>query len=539
MGYEEGTTVAADHPWSPPTTFHVAPTDGSTAFNTVRTPLAPIACWRLNDPAFDFDSSFILPAFSAEVARLAALVQAKQGCPAAIFAHADPAGSDDVNKTISDRRAIAVYALLTRQPPLWEDLYAHAVDGDAWGTRAIQSMLQTIVGRANDDSGNPLPPNSPYYAGAIDGAYGPETTNAVKAFQTDSGLAVDGDAGPMTRKVLFGAYMDVVCTSPASAGPPASGANANGPSSSPTPMPFRMQPADFLGGASAGPGDLPKMSLQGCSRFNPIVLLTSDEMNGDDQTTRNADDAPNRRVLVFFFAKGTTLDAGSWPCPKVKEACDACKSAFWSDADQRRANGDARREYKTTQNTMACRFYDRFARSSPCESGVRQVAVVLRLVVDGVGTPLPARPFTLTMQAGSGGEPTVVRGSSDDRGYVRVKVPQGATSGTLVVQHVEDDGSRTDVWSIGIELGSLGDASTLQGARARLANLGLQPGEGGDALDDATLRAINRFRALQGLPVLCLPSPGDPAPDPRQWLDSETVRRLIAVYEAKDGSNDS
>jgi hypothetical protein len=138
-----------------------------------------------------------------------------------------------------------------------------------------------------------------------------------------------------------------------------------------------MQPTDFLGGASAGPGDLPKMSLQGCSRFNPIVLLTSDEMNGDDQATRNADDAPNRRVLVFFFAKGTTLDAGNWPCPKVKETCDACKSAFWSDADQRRANGDGRREYKTTQNTMACRFYDRFARRSPCEGMARTLRVRL------------------------------------------------------------------------------------------------------------------------------------------------------------------
>jgi hypothetical protein len=110
-------------------------------------------------------------------------------------------------------------------------------------------------------------------------------------FQSDAGLTADGDPGTNTRKALYGAYMDWLC--------------AGG-------TPFRMQPTDFLGGAGAQPGDLPKMSLQSCGKFNPIVLLTTDEMGGEDttdgtsKTTRNADDAPNRRVIMFLFEKGKT-----------------------------------------------------------------------------------------------------------------------------------------------------------------------------------------------------------------------------------------
>jgi hypothetical protein len=357
-------SLAAQHAMRP-SSLYVAPTEGSTAFNVIRIPLLPSACWRLADPAFAFDSSFVSPSFNGEIAKLAALVQANAGCPAAIFAHADPVGSDDVNKTIGDRRAIAIYALLTRQPALWEDLYSGPIDGDAWGKRALQTMLQTVVGRATDDNGNALPAGSPYYAGAIDGQDGPATTGAVKQFQTDSGLAVDGDAGPNTRKVLFGAYMDALCT------PAGAGSSGDAPASSPSggAAPFQMKAKDFLGGEGAAAGDLPKMSLQGCSRFNPIVLLTRDEMASSDTALRNAHNAPNRRVVLFLFPAGTKLDPSKWPCPKVKDSPDACKSVFWSDGEQRRQNGTEARLYRATRNTMACRFYDRFARRSPCEIG--------------------------------------------------------------------------------------------------------------------------------------------------------------------------
>ena len=44
-----------------------------------------------------------------------------------------------------------------------------------------------------------------YYTGPIDGAYGPATVDAVKAFQTAAGITVDGIAGPETVDALSSA----------------------------------------------------------------------------------------------------------------------------------------------------------------------------------------------------------------------------------------------------------------------------------------------------------------------------------------------
>ncbi|HEY5243050.1 MAG TPA: peptidoglycan-binding protein, partial [Polyangiaceae bacterium] len=360
-------------------------TDGSTKFNTIRIPLIPVACWRLNDPAFAFDSSFVSPSFRGELVEdhepeadpqapppaspaspltnLAAIVGANPDCRAALFGHCDPAGSDALNKTLGDRRAIAIYALLTRQPDLWADLYDHSQVGDTWGLHMVQTMLASV----RDGQGQP------YYAGSANGIKGADTTDALKRFQGDAGLSADGDPGPKTRKALFGAYMDWLCTPDAPAVGTSPDATTSNPPATTPPTRFLMQASDFLGGASAQAGDLPKMSLQSCGKFNPIVLLTNAEMGGEDttdgasKTTRNADDAPNRRVIMFLFKKGTTVDTSVWPCPKVKESNDACKSAFWPDGDTRRKNTDQLRLYEKTRDTMACRFYDRFARRSPCE----------------------------------------------------------------------------------------------------------------------------------------------------------------------------
>ncbi|MBD3298718.1 MAG: hypothetical protein GF341_08695 [candidate division Zixibacteria bacterium] len=78
---------------------------------------------------------------------------------------------------------------MTNQPDIWEELY----NQENWGTRAIQSILKDLGG--------------PYDPGPVDGIYGPKTTQAVRNFQGDHGLAVDGVAGPNTRRELFTAYM--------------------------------------------------------------------------------------------------------------------------------------------------------------------------------------------------------------------------------------------------------------------------------------------------------------------------------------------
>lgn len=48
-----------------------------------------------------------------------------------------------------------------------------------------------------------------YYTGPIDGVYGPETTQAVEAFQKDAGIAVDGKYGPETHAALEKAYIEI------------------------------------------------------------------------------------------------------------------------------------------------------------------------------------------------------------------------------------------------------------------------------------------------------------------------------------------
>src|ERR1039457_384971 len=79
--------------------------------------------------------------------------------------------------------------------------------------------------------------------GRIDGEMDDQASTAVTEFQQQNGLAADGIAGPITRKKLFQAYMDLLC----------------GPD-------FRLDKhKDFLarGVDSSGKGD-----YQGCGDFN-------------------------------------------------------------------------------------------------------------------------------------------------------------------------------------------------------------------------------------------------------------------------------
>jgi hypothetical protein len=247
---DTSTSMAAQHAVAPRTRFKVAPTDGTTKFNTIRIPLIPVACWRLNDPAFGFDSSFVAPTFRDEIGALSGIVAANPECPATLFGHCDPAGSDAVNKTIGDRRVIAIYALLTRQPDLWEDLYSHPQDGDRWGTHAIQTMLSSLV-----DGGG-----TPYYLGAIDGVAGTGTADAIKQFQgddKDKALTANGRLDAATRKNLFAAYMDWLCTPPIAVPP------ESAPGSQPEPDPSSAATTD------AGTQDPPRSDPQPVATSTP------------------------------------------------------------------------------------------------------------------------------------------------------------------------------------------------------------------------------------------------------------------------------
>src|SRR5258706_12781115 len=274
--------IAAKHPITPDITAIVGPATGS-EHNTIRVGIIPVACWRLEDVRFAFDSSFVVPGIAAELKNLALLVRdhppasksnGKPGFPLSVFGHADPVGNDDYNKQLSGRRATAIYALLTRDTNLWEKLFSQPFGNDKWGIQSLETMLDTV---------------SPASAGK---------SNQEQASQAEH------NAGK--RKELFGQYMEKLC----------------GPD-------LKLKKEDFLGHGDDAGG---KGDFQGCSEFNPVLIFSQEDQKKFDQdkdkTKRNSDNAPNRRVMVLIFRKGSRVDPAKWPCPPVNEGVAGWRKRF-------------------------------------------------------------------------------------------------------------------------------------------------------------------------------------------------------------------
>jgi hypothetical protein len=294
--------------------------------NTIRMELVAVACWRLDDVRFDFDSSFVVPQSKAEFAELAGLHASHAGCPYSIFGHADPVGDDNYNKILSGRRARAIFGVLVRDIAIWEKLYSDPNGtGDAWSLRHSQIILTALGFPTGTDSGTATA----------------QSTQAIKDFQSANGLTPDGDAGPKTRAKLFAAYF----------------AFLSGPI---------LTPADFLakGADPNGKGD-----YQGCSEFNPVMMFSASENTAlqSNIPERNKQNSVNRRVLVLLFRPGTVVPTAKWPCPAWNESTAACVKRFFADAATRRQFQANRRLVEVDKDTFACRFYERLLGQSPCE----------------------------------------------------------------------------------------------------------------------------------------------------------------------------
>jgi hypothetical protein len=354
----------------------VAPNDlGDTdVFNTLRPGLRTVACWRLDDTRFAFDSAFIKPETRADITRLAVMEDDYPDCPMSIWGHADPEGTDDYNKKLSGERAKATYALLTRNKDMWEELFKNEL-----------SVSQSILIFLEDRDLEALPEAeraaAPRFPGPADGKDTKAWRDAVRRFQESRRLKVDGDPGPDTRKALYTEYMKVLCT------------NEEGKE-------FELKKEQFLGKGADAKG---KADFQGCSEFNPVFLLSKDERDeltkNDQKDERNRLNAPNRRVVLFFFPPKLEIDVQKWPCPRASEGRTGCVKRFWTDHElrrkpkqtERRSYGPFTEEPKAddpeadpttgrlegTRDTFACRFYDRLARHSPCEAGFQEWIVQL------------------------------------------------------------------------------------------------------------------------------------------------------------------
>lgn len=260
-----------------------------------------------------------------------ALVRADHpGALLALFGHADPVGQDAPNKTLSGRRAIAVYAVLTRDTAAWETLYSKPAGSDQWGSPALDAM-HIVLGR-------------PGTSGTYDTA--------------------------AQRAELFKAYMDLLCR------------DVDGKS-------YQLDPAkDFLGGGADADH---RGACQGCSEFNPVVIFSEADANAfasqSDTTKRDEANAPNRRVVGLLFPAGTVIDLKKWPCPAPTTGVSACQKRFWSDAAHRRQNQAKERTFAADADTYACRFYQRLMTGLPCNgTGTLIVSRLLLQRFPGKGT---------------------------------------------------------------------------------------------------------------------------------------------------------
>src|ERR1700761_9347212 len=176
-------------------------------FNTARLKLLPLACWRVEDVRFKFDSSFVLPGVEAEFKHLADMLTSDQfkDCPISIFGHADPVGNDDYNKTLSGRRATAIYGLLVRDASLWENLYSSKFGNDIWGDDAIDTMNARLA-EGSGASGVKFGSGKLNSDGSSSG-----DSAAAEEPQSAPSEPIDGAAqDPDKRQQLFLAYMDKI-----------------------------------------------------------------------------------------------------------------------------------------------------------------------------------------------------------------------------------------------------------------------------------------------------------------------------------------
>ncbi|MBC7897294.1 MAG: OmpA family protein [Cytophagaceae bacterium] len=283
--------------------FAVAPTDVAAERNQIRRPLKPFASWQLDDAHFAFDSSVLLPSMTPELVSLIGLVRASPGAKLSVFGHADTTGNDEYNKVLSGRRALALFALLTRRVDLWEFLFTNPHGGDDW--------------RKSD--------------------------NFALRLMRD---AVEDKTGALPRTALFEKFMTLLAKD-------ASGA------------PFGLPKTSFLGkGADAkgkadvqGCGEFNPLLM--FSKAEQQALSAANK-----KTERDKVQEVNRRVTVFFFPADTQVTVSTWPCPRALEGTTDCRKRFWSDHVQRRTFGERRREQPTAEDTFACRFYDRLARET-------------------------------------------------------------------------------------------------------------------------------------------------------------------------------
>jgi len=323
-------------------------------------PPKPLAIWSLGPAHFAFGSSFPLPSSCQELDKLKALHEQNPDAVAAIFGHADQMSEPADNKTLSDRRARAVHGLLTRDLDGWLNL-SQGTKFDPWDLDTTQAALATLKNRSG----------SPYYSGAVDGILGPMTDQAIRSYQADNGLKVDGIAGPKTKAKLYLAYMDAICS-------------------------VKLKPESFVG----DPPDAKKQwACCGCGATNPALVPSKPDADNlqasKDKAALREKVSPNQRASVFLFPS-TCKGAGNitFPCPACGDGAQDCHAQCHDDIATRQNPTDKERTCDADKDTFGCAFYTQLADLEKVPQAARQVAkptittLHLGIFNDGTGNNL-------------------------------------------------------------------------------------------------------------------------------------------------------
>lgn len=158
--------------------------------------LRPTRRIRLAGLLFETDKCFLLPSAVVGLREVENLYVRYPGSNLLIVGHTDRAGRAPWNMQLSLERADAVRAYLTQDVEVWLPFFEHPRAEKRWGLAQIQHMLSALP-----------PDNLPYYNGPVTGLNDAVTDAAVRRFQSDHGLRVDGDPGPLTRRALVDNYM--------------------------------------------------------------------------------------------------------------------------------------------------------------------------------------------------------------------------------------------------------------------------------------------------------------------------------------------
>ena len=268
-------------------------------------------CNEIAGTCFAFGRSFPRSDALQALAAIAQALSNDDGRKGMIFGHTDISGSEALDKELSERRARAIYALLTHDSAAWEELYSGSADGSSWKEKWDLEELQHILTSlgVTDDGGA-----TPAENGLLDDA----TKQAIRRFEArnypdcpaeQASLPASDTLDAAGRKELFLAYAKRVSRKPVNA--------------------TRIS-------------NVGSETFMGCGEYNPLGLTVHD--------------AESRRAVVFVY--DPAAEPQSLPCQLRSVA--PCQSNCRPLATTPDPNG---------KPPYRCKVYRAVADKCPCQPG--------------------------------------------------------------------------------------------------------------------------------------------------------------------------